>query len=225
MKIVAEIPARYGSQRVKQKNLRMLNGKPMMCYAIDAAKGVKRFDEIYVNTENDIIGQIALDRGVKYYKRSEYLASDEATSDQFNYDFIKNIGADIFVMVNTVSPLIVSVDIDKALDIFLEKGYDSLITTREERLHAFCNNIPVNFDSKGMLPRTQDILPVNICVWTLCVWRAKTFIKAYEKNGSAVFSGKVGFFPIDPLKSVKISYEEDFLMAETLLKIREEKNG
>ena len=43
----------------------------------------------------------------------------------------------------------------------------------------------------------------------------------YEKNGCAVFNGKIGFFPIPPLRSIKVSYEEDFLIAEALLKLRD----
>lgn len=224
MKVFAEIPARFGSQRVKQKNLRLLNGKPMICYAIEAAKGAKKIDKVFVNTENDLIGQVAIDNEVNYYKRSEDLASDNATSDQFNYDFIKNTGADVLVMVNPVSPLVLSQDIDDAIDFFFEKGYDTVISSREERLQAFCDNKPINFNINGMLPKTQDILPVNICVWTICVWKASAFLKAYEEKGYAVFNGKVGFFPMDPLRSVKVSYEEDFLVAEALLKLREDKN-
>ena len=68
-----------------------------------------------------------------------------------------------------------------------------------------------------MLPRTQDIPPIQICAWSVCVWRSKTFIESFEKKGYAVFSGKIGFYPLNLLKSVKISTEEDFLLAEELL--------
>ena len=68
-----------------------------------------------------------------------------------------------------------------------------------------------------MLPRTQDISPIQICAWSICVWKAKTFIESYEEKGYAVFSGKVGLYPLNPLKAIKISYEEDFLLAETII--------
>ena len=217
MKIVGEIPARLGSKRIEQKNLRLLNGKPLIIYAIEAAKQATTLSEIYVNSESDIIGKIAFDNGVKFYKRDPSLSSDTATSDQFNYDFIKGTNADVLVMINPVSPLIEAEDIDNVVNFFLRNDYDTVITTREEKLQAFCNNKPINFNPHAMLPRTQDIPPIQICAWSICVWRAKTFIQSYEEKRYAVFSGKIGFYPLSIFKSVKISTEEDFLLAEALL--------
>ena len=216
-RIIGEIPARYGSKRVKQKNLRLINGKPLICYAIEAAKDAKTLKEVYVNTESDIIGKIALDNGVKFYKRDPSLSTDTVTSDQFNYDFIKGTHADVLVMINPVSPLIDGKDIDNVVNLFLENDYDTVITIREEKLQAFCNDKTVNFDINAMLPRTQDIPPIQLCAWSICVWRAETFIESFEEKGYAVFSGKIGFYPLSLLKSVKISTEEDFLLAEALL--------
>lgn len=216
-RIIGEIPARYGSKRVKQKNLRIINEKPLICYAIEAAKQAKKLKEVYVNSESDIIGKIAVDNGVKFYKRDSSLSTDTTTSDQFNYDFIKGTNADILVMINPVSPLIEGADIDNMINFFLDNDYDTVITVREERLQAFYNNKPINFNIDSMLPRTQDIFPIQICAWSICIWRAKTFIQSYEKKGFAVFSGKIGLYPLSLLKSVKISTEEDFKLAEALL--------
>jgi len=219
MKIVGEIPARLGSKRVKNKNLRLINGKPLISYAINAAKKSKKLSEIYINSESEQIGSVAKKYGVKFYKRKPELAKDNIVSDQFNYDFLKNIETDILVMINPVSPLITEKDIDKVINYFNKNNFDSVITIKEERLQAFCNGKPINFNPKKLLPMTQDISPIQLCCWSVCVWRAKTFIKSFEKNGYAVFSGRVGFFPLNPLKAIKISTEEDFKLAENLLKI------
>lgn len=217
IKIIGEIPARLGSKRVKQKNLRLINGKPLITYAINAAKEATALSEIYVNTESDLIGQIALDNGVKYYKRKPELAGDSIVSDEFNYDFIKNIKTDILVMINPVSPLITGPDIDERVNFFLKNNFDSLITTREEKLQAFCGNKAVNFNPNDKIPRTQEVSPIQLCSWAICIWRAKTFARAFERKGCAVFSGKVTLYPMDPLKAIKISREEDFALAEALL--------
>lgn len=218
-RFVIEIPARMDSKRIKQKNLRVLGGKPMIQYAIEAAKQ-SNVSEIYVNTESDTIGHLAEDNRVKFYKRNPELSQDAVTSDTFNYDFIKKVRCEALVMVNPVSPLITGKDIDAVIDFYQKDDYDTVITVREERLQAFCEGKPVNFNPNAILPMTQNIPPVVLCAWSICVWRAKTFIESFEKNGYAVFSGKVGFFPMDPLKCIKISTEEDFQMVNAILESR-----
>jgi CMP-N-acetylneuraminic acid synthetase/predicted O-methyltransferase YrrM len=234
MEIFTTIPARYGSKRVKNKNLRLMDGRPLVYYAINAAKHSKMINEIYVNTENDLIGQVAIENGVKYYKRKPELAEDAITSDEFNYDFMKNVQADIVVMVNPVAPLITGEDIDKMVSYYLENNLDTLIPVREERLHAFCDDNainfnpespvqsfcdakPINFSPSGPLPMTQNIAAIKMCIWTVCIWKPIVFMKAFEEKGHAVFSGKVGLYPQDRLKAVKISTEDDFVLAELLL--------
>jgi CMP-N-acetylneuraminic acid synthetase len=221
MKIVGEIPARLGSKRVERKNLRLLNGKPLLAYAIEAAKQATTLSEIYVNSESDTIGDIARAHGLSFYQRRPELAEDHIVSDQFNYDFLKNIETDILVMINPVSPLITGPDIDDIVAYYLSRNFDTVITVREERLQAFCNGQPVNFNPDGLLPMTQKIPPVQLCCWSVCVWRKQTFIEEFEAKGYAVFSGRVGFYPLDPLKAIKISTEEDFQLAQALLRARD----
>ena len=220
-KYVAEIPARIGSKRVKQKNLRLISGKPMIAYAIDACKGSNKLDKIFVNTDSDIIGNVGLEYGVEYYRRAPELCNDVATQDEFNYDFFTKTDCEILVMVNPVSPLVESSDIDSAIEYYEMHNLDTLITVKNEQLHTFYDNKSLNFDDKESFKATQDLLPVQVCVWTICIWRKETYMKAIEEKGHAAFSGKVGLWPINPIKAIKVSYEEDFLMAEQLLYARE----
>ena len=69
------IPARLGSKRVKNKNLRLVNNKPLISYILESAVKANIFDDIYINSEADIFGAIASDYGVKFYKRSDFLAA------------------------------------------------------------------------------------------------------------------------------------------------------
>lgn len=123
-------------------------------------------------------------------------------------------------MINPVSPLVESIDIKEAIEFFEINQLDSLISVKNERLQSFYLNQPLNFNKDGLLPMTQNIDPVQVCVWTICIWRKESFIKSYEENGYAVFNGKYALWPINPLKSIKVSYEEDFLLAEQLLQAR-----
>lgn len=223
MKIIAEIPARAGSQRVKNKNLRFLNNKPMISYTIHAARKSKLINDVYVNTEDDTIGKCAIEYGAKFYKRSKELASDSAKQEEFNYDFIKGTNADILVMINPVCPLIDEDDIDSAIQYYLDNDYDTLITTHDIKLQSFYEGKPININTEEILQPTQSLNPVRVCTWAITIWRASVFNKCYKDNGYASFSGKLGFFKIDPLKAIKVSYEEDFILAESIIKSKDNK--
>lgn len=219
MRIIGEIPARKGSKRVKNKNLRLLNGRPLISYAIEASKGAEMLSDIYVNSDSDEIGKVAENLGVKFYKRPKNLGTDHTTSDEYNYDFFKKIDPDLLVQINPVCPLISSKDIDAIITHFLKENLDSLVTVREERLQAFCDGKAVNFDLESKLPRTQDISPIQLCAWPVCIWKKDSFLNSYEKKGHAVFSGNLGLYPLSYLKALKISYEDDFQLAEKLISI------
>jgi len=218
MKYIAEIPVRLGSKRVPKKNLRLINGKPMVAYAIEACKQSKYIIEIYINSESEILKKLSKEYDVNFYKRKPELAKDDVTQDQFNYDFLCNIETENLVMVNPVSPLVLPEDIDKAIEYYENYKLDTLISIREEKLQSFYKNRPINFSTNAKLPMTQNLDPVQLCAWTVCIWNAKKFIEFYKENGFAVFVGNYGLYPFDPIRSLKISTETDFQLAELYLK-------
>ena len=218
MSIKVHLIARLESKRVRRKNLRLLNGKPLISYAIEAAKNATLIDDIYINTESDFLGKFAMDAGIKYFKRDDWLAGDEIVLDQTTYAFINHVDTDIVGMVNPVCPLTTGEDIDAGIRLFLENDYDTLLTVREEALHAFVNSKPVNIDTTKKIPMTQALDPIQIVTWNFCFWKTTVFKEHYERKGFGVFSGKIGFYPINKFRAIKISEETDFQMAEALLK-------
>lgn len=217
MKYVVEIPVRLGSKRVPKKNLRLINGKPMVAYAIEASKNATRIDKVFVNSESEIVKKLCKEYGVEFYERKAELLEDHIVQDQFNYDFLCNINTENLVMVNPVSPLVLPEDIDNAIRYFEENELDTLISVKEEKLQSFYNGNSLNFSTDGLLPMTQNLIPVQMCAWTVCIWNAAKFKKQYEEKGFAVFVGKYGLYPFDPVRSIKISTEEDFRLAELYL--------
>ena len=137
MKNVAHIPARGGSKRVPKKNLRLIKDKPMIAYIIEAANQVTLIDELYVNTDDQEILDAATKFGAKPYKREAHLASDIATSDEFNYDIIKKLNPDLLVMLNPVCPLVSAEDIKFANETFKNNECDTLITSSKTRMQVF----------------------------------------------------------------------------------------
>ncbi len=215
-KVVAQIPARAGSKRVKAKNLRLLSGHPLLSYAINCAKECNIFDDIYVNSNSQDMLELGKSLGVKGYKRAEHLASDTSTGDEFTIDFINSIQPDTLVMISPVCPLIKSEDVTAALEAYRSSDCDTLITCESTQMQTFCDGSPVNINLDGHLAPTQENPKVDILNWAVTIWDAKKFVTNYA-SGSAYIGKKRLLFPIDPIRGLKISNEPDFQMAESLI--------
>ena len=124
MKIIAMIPARLGSKRVPKKNLRLLNGRPLISYSIETAVKSKIFDEVYVNSESNIFSNIAEEYGAKFYNRPNFLSKDSTNNDQFCIDFLNNITGDILIQILPTSPLISSLEIKNFVNHMLKNDFD-----------------------------------------------------------------------------------------------------
>ena len=83
------IPARIGSTRFKMKNLALLNGKPMIAYAIMAALSSNIFDRVIVNSDSEVFRTIAEKYGAEFYLRPEQLGGSSVKSDVVVKDFIE----------------------------------------------------------------------------------------------------------------------------------------
>lgn len=216
-RIIAHIPARAGSKRVKSKNLRYLAGKPLLAYTLQAALKSKKLSSIYVNTASDIIAGLAKEMGVEVYMRPSELASDTTTSDQFNMDIIVSLNLDTLVMINPVCPFINYDDIDYAISEYENGDVDTLITVSSTQMQSFYKDQPINFEMDCQLEPTQNNKPVYICNWAIAIWDAQKFKKHFYNRGHAVFGNKRRLLPINPIKAIKISTEKDFQFAELIM--------
>ncbi len=221
-KIVFHIPAREGSKRVPKKNLRNMNGNPMISYVIKALLKANISQDCYVNTDSkDIITYVKANfNNMKIYLRDNELCNDNAQSDDFNADIIKKLNPDTLVMINPVCPLIEADDIINVVNAFKKSDCDTMISSCSTRMQTFCDGKPVNIDIKDALAPSQQNPSITTLNWAITIWDAKSFSYRYKKNGHAVWGERISFYEIDPLKSIKVSEEKDFLMAEKLLKVK-----
>lgn len=219
-KIVLHIPAREGSKRVPRKNMRDMDGKPMISHVIEAAIEAAITDEMYVNTDSEeIIDYVTMSHpAFKTYRRDARLADDKASSDQFNLDIIEQLHPDTLVMINPVCPLITAEDIDAALDAYRESDCDTLITSESTQMQTFCDGEPVNIRIDEQLAPSQENAKITILNWAITIWDAALFVERMRRDGYAVLGEKRKFFDIDAFKAVKVSEEKDFLFASALMK-------
>ena len=133
MKIVAIIPARGGSKGIPRKNVRLMNNKPLISYAIMTALRTDMIDDVLVSTDDEEIANISRMYSAKVIIRPEQLATDAVTLDPVIYHAVKcyeeeNEKVDIVITMQPTSPLLKSETLQEALNAFLAIGIDTMIS-------------------------------------------------------------------------------------------------
>src|SRR5262245_59163192 len=105
------IPARMGSQRLKQKNLRELGGLPLITRAIRKCQQAGVFEEIWVNSEHLAFGDIARLEGVCFHHRPDELGNNVATSEQYVREFLEKHECAFVFQVHSIAPLLLPTEV------------------------------------------------------------------------------------------------------------------
>ena len=220
--IIGMIPARMGSQRLKQKNLRELGGVPLITRAIRKCKEAGVFGEVWVNSENDVFGEIAAEEGVNFHKRPAHLANNTATSEDYVYEFIKTHPCEIVFQVHSIAPLLLVEQVKSFVSTMVTSDYDVLLSVVNEQIECAMDGVPVNFTYQEK-QNSQELSPIQRVTWSITGWRTKPYIQAYEAGKCATYAGKVGFQAIDRMGGHIIKREEDLQIAEIYLRSMEMK--
>jgi CMP-N,N'-diacetyllegionaminic acid synthase len=134
---IAIIPARGGSVGVKNKNIKNLNGHPLVAYTIEAAKKSQFIKKIYVSTDSKKIAKISKKYGAEIINRPKYLSGNTIMNDDAVSHVIKvlekknEFDFENIVFFQPTSPLRRKDDVDKAIKIFKKEKADSLFTSSD----------------------------------------------------------------------------------------------
>lgn len=128
MKIVAVIPARAGSKGVPNKNIRLLNDKPLIYYALKNAIESTYIDEIIVSTDSKEVEIIAKQMGARVRWRDESLCGDSITLDSVIYDAVQAETYDYVVTMQPTSPTLKRSSLDNAIQYAIENDLDTVIS-------------------------------------------------------------------------------------------------
>lgn len=154
MKNLAVVPARSGSKGLRDKNIKEINGKPLLAYSIQAAIESKLFDTIYVSTDSQNYARAAMEYGGEVpFLRPDELASDTASSWDAVCCALKQyqeIGKtfDTVTILQPTSPLRNKEDIQGGFQLFQEKKAKAVVSVSEvEHSPLWSNTLP---ESKRM---------------------------------------------------------------------------
>ncbi len=226
MKTIAFIFARGGSKGLPGKNIKPLNGKPLLQYSIDTAKKVSQIDDVFVSTDCDSIAEVALACGAKVIKRPDELATDtspEWLSWRHAIDYVtEHFGVfDRFVSLPATSPLRNESDVISALNKLNSSDADICISVSPANRSPYFNmvklaadgNVEIVIKPEGAVSRRQDA-PEVYDITTVVYATSVNFVQ----EQSSIFSGKVVATIVPKIRAVDIDDIFDFMFAESILK-------
>lgn len=220
------IPARGGSKGLPGKNIKALNGKPLICHSIDHALKVGQKEDVYVSTDSEEIAKIAKDGGANVpFLRPAELATDTAGSREVILhaaEFLKQAGKDYdtVVLLQPTSPLRNAEDINRAIEKYRETGADMVVSVNESKSNPYFNLFEE--DKQGFLHPSKGFGQIS---------RRQDAPKVWEYNGSiyvinieALKKSQLGCLeaiiplPVEESTAIDIDTEKDFRHAEEILR-------
>jgi N-acylneuraminate cytidylyltransferase len=212
LKVVCFIPARGGSKGIPNKNIVDINGRPLLWYSIKSCLGTT-CDEVWVSTDNKDIADKAIEFGALVLRRPGEISTDISSSELALLHFAENIDFDIVVFVQNTSPLIISEDIQKGIDLVINGVCDSAFSVTEEHwVPRWTKDLkPIRWDPKNR-PRRQDKNSVFIENGAFYVTSKDSLLQSKNR-----YSGILKTVEIPLTRSFQIDSYEDMKLIKTLI--------
>lgn len=205
IKYLAVIPARGGSKGIPRKNIKVIAGKPLIAWTIEAAKQSKLLDDFVVSTEDPEIARISKKYGAKVIDRPKELAGDKATTLSVKQHVLSIIDAEVIVLLQPTSPIRDKGLIDRCIKRFQAAKADNLVTGFMCKYYEY---------GVGFNKRRQDMKEFFYCDGNVYVTLADLI-----KNGK-VYGKRNERLCISREQNLEIDDEFDFWMCEQVLQKR-----
>ena len=216
-KIKALGPMKGHSERVPDKNIRPLCGKPVFHWILESLSGSKYIDEIIINTDSPEIAKSAKGHfNVTILERPGFLLGDMVSIQPLiEYDLSQTKG-EYYLQTHSTNPLVKTRTIDKAIEVFFAQTiHDALFSVTPIKTRFYrADGSGINHDPKHLI-RTQDLDPIyeeNSCLYI--------FSRGTNRTTKNRLGSNPMMFPIDRLEATDIDDMEDFYWAELLLQRR-----
>jgi len=219
LKYLALIPARGGSKGVKNKNIRVLDGKPLISYTINSAKKSECFEDVVVSTDSNEIANVARTYGATVpFIRPAELSDDKAKSIGVVIHALDISGKsyDAVCLLQPTSPLRKAEDIKEALIKYEEKGKTTLVSVAIlEEPHPHKVKLIKNDKLIPFIPGAQCEVPRQQLSTCYFLNGAIYVIDAnFAKENKTFFDENTVPYIMPNERSVNIDTEADFLVAE-----------
>lgn len=226
MKILCTICARAGSKGVANKNLRLINNKPLIVYSIEQAIATKLFDQIVVSSDSKEIREVALANGATFcVDRPAELATDTAPKLPAIKHCVENAEGkfgqfEVIIDLDATAPLRESSDIIGALELLQSAKADNVITGTPAHRSPYFNLVET--DANGVVSLSKP--PANVVARrqdspqcfdmnaSIYVWRRQALFA--NEN---LFTSNTRLFVMPRERSLDIDSQADFEMVEWMM--------
>lgn len=229
---LAVIPARGGSKRLPRKNIRELEGKPLIAWTIEAALDSSCIDEVVVSTDDPEIAKVARQYGanIPFIRPSDLATDSTPTFDVIKHalEFYGSSGKnyDFSILLQPTSPLRNASHIDCAVDLLRSKGADAIVSVTEAEHSPVWSNILPDDDSMSAFLKEEVVGVPSQALETYYRLNGAIYIcssKRLLKEKTLFLKDNIFAYRMDKQSSIDIDDEIDFLMANALMQTRSQR--
>lgn len=210
MKIVAFVPIKLNSERLKGKNIKKFdNGKPLCYYIFDTLTKVRGLDEVYVYCSNEEIKNYVPD-GIKFLKRDPILDGSDVKINEVLTAFAKDVDADAFLLTHATAPFISVESIEKGIKVMKSGEYDSVFSVSRLQEFLWMDGKPFNYNLDS-IPRTQDLEPLYSETCGLYIYKKDLILKENRRIGHKPY-----LLEISKIEALDVDTAEDFMICNAI---------
>lgn len=218
---IAFIPARGGSKSIKLKNIKLLNGRPLIYWTLDAANACDEIDKIVVSTDNDEIRNcvdLYNSKKIEIFNRSKENATDTATTESAMLEYAREHIFDNIILIQATSPMLSSSDLKKGIEKFNEANVDSVLSVVRQKRFIWEKSgetyVSKNYDYMNR-PRRQDFDG-------FLVENGAFYITSKERllDSKCRISGNIECIEMAEESYFEIDEESDWIIAEQIIKYK-----
>jgi regulator of RNase E activity RraA/CMP-N-acetylneuraminic acid synthetase len=208
-RIVAFVPAKGTSERIKNKNLAILDGEYLFKRKLRQLLETSLIEEVFLDTDSDDIAQLAADLPITRLVRPAHLATNATDGHELFSWECAQANADIYVQALCTAPFVDAGTIDLALRALLESSVnDSLVAVATHRQYLWHAGAPEY--GYGRIPNSVDVEPTVIEAMSLYAVR-KDVLPSRRRFGQAPL-----FFQLTPMEDVDVNWPDDLAFAELI---------
>lgn len=209
MKVVAFLPAKGSSERIENKNIKILDGKPLFLRQLEKLCELKFIDEVYLDTESDEIIELASHIDCKVLKRDPSLASNKTDGNKLFYNETSQVDADIYIQILATSPFIKGDTILEGINLLKESNeYDSVVLVKKEKQYTWnSSNNTTNYDINA-IPNSNILDDTIIETMGLYIIKASAAKSLKRRIGNKPY-----LLEASALEAVDVNYPDEFELA------------